>query len=160
AKEIAEDGFETYWDFLGDTPSYTYIRDPMRRLCHKLISCSISCRGQAPEKVTGTDLFYLRSIDQGTVNFSYLLAQYLFRHAEGRKSGSEMSEGHFIGHLTAHFGMVSDEGLIGLTITACEPPMIDMDELVKLNICVRLDDTWAWVAPGLERQPVAAVGVL
>ncbi|GKD24216.1 hypothetical protein Tco_1230430 [Tanacetum coccineum] len=65
-----------------------------------------------------------------------------------------MSEGHFIGRLTAHFGMVSDEGLIGLTIIAREPPMIDMDDLVKLNIYVRLDDTWAWVAPGPERQPV------
>nr|GEX37506.1 hypothetical protein [Tanacetum cinerariifolium] len=38
AKEMAEDGFEAYW---------------------------IYSRGQAPEKVTATDLFYLRSMDQG-----------------------------------------------------------------------------------------------
>ncbi|GKD69880.1 hypothetical protein Tco_1323970 [Tanacetum coccineum] len=85
--EMANDGFEAYWlgservipdkgdlrdywieissdmDFLGPTPSYVYIRDPVRKLCHRMISCSISGRGQAPEKVTGIDLFYLRSMD-------------------------------------------------------------------------------------------------
>ncbi|GJS68010.1 hypothetical protein Tco_0682575 [Tanacetum coccineum] len=34
----------------------------------------ISGRGRAPEKVTATDLFYLRRINQGTVNILYLLA--------------------------------------------------------------------------------------
>ncbi|GKE61663.1 hypothetical protein Tco_1512030, partial [Tanacetum coccineum] len=58
------------------------------RLCHKMIAYSISGREHAPEKVTGVDLFYLRSMDQGTTNVPYLLAQYLFRHAEGRKSGA------------------------------------------------------------------------
>ncbi|GJX65203.1 hypothetical protein Tco_0299546 [Tanacetum coccineum] len=65
----------------------------------------ISVRGQAPEKLTDVDLFYLRSMDRGTSNVLYLLAQYLFRHAEGRKSGARLSGGHFIGHLDAHFGL-------------------------------------------------------
>ncbi|GJW68191.1 pleiotropic drug resistance protein 1-like protein [Tanacetum coccineum] len=69
---------------------------------------------EAPEKVTATDLFYLRSMDQGTENVSYLLAQYLFRHAKGRRSGARMSGGHFIGRLADHFVLVSDEGLMGL----------------------------------------------
>ncbi|GJY61308.1 hypothetical protein Tco_0461965 [Tanacetum coccineum] len=51
----------------------------------------------APEKVTDTDLFYLRSMDEGmTVNVPYLLAQYLFKHVEGRKRGARMSGGHFV----------------------------------------------------------------
>nr|GEZ79364.1 hypothetical protein [Tanacetum cinerariifolium]GEZ88897.1 hypothetical protein [Tanacetum cinerariifolium] len=33
-------------DFLRGAPSYTYIRDPVRRLCHWLISYSISQRGR------------------------------------------------------------------------------------------------------------------
>ncbi|GKD08809.1 hypothetical protein Tco_1188494, partial [Tanacetum coccineum] len=33
-----------------------------------------------------------------------------------------------------------------------------MDELVRLQICVEIDDTWAWVALGPERQPDAAAG--
>ncbi|GJR44710.1 hypothetical protein Tco_1312813 [Tanacetum coccineum] len=37
-------------------------------------------------------------------------------------------------------------------------PVIDMAELVRLQICVKLDDTWSWVAPGPERQQVAAFG--
>nr|GEV16675.1 hypothetical protein [Tanacetum cinerariifolium] len=58
---------------------------------------SISGRGQAPEKVTATDLFYMRSMDRGTDNVSYLLAHNLFRHAEGKKSKAKISGGHFIG---------------------------------------------------------------
>ncbi|GKA35970.1 hypothetical protein Tco_0722461 [Tanacetum coccineum] len=38
-------------DFSEAVPSYTSIRDPLRRLCHRLIAVSISGRGQAPEKV-------------------------------------------------------------------------------------------------------------
>ncbi|GKB53380.1 hypothetical protein Tco_0904133 [Tanacetum coccineum] len=71
-------------------PSYTYIRDPMLRLCHRLIACSIARRSQAPKKETVTDLFYLRGVD----------------------------------------------------------------------IFEELDDTWAWVAPGPERQPNAVAGAL
>ncbi|GJZ53603.1 hypothetical protein Tco_0608488 [Tanacetum coccineum] len=59
----------------------------------------------APEKVTGIDLFYLCIIDWGTTNVLHLLAQYPFRHAEGRKSGARLSGGHFIGHLAMHFGL-------------------------------------------------------
>ncbi|GKA56539.1 hypothetical protein Tco_0755611 [Tanacetum coccineum] len=35
-----------------------------------------------------------------------------------------------------------------------------MAELVRLHICDELDDTWAWVAPGLKRQPDAVAGAL
>nr|GEZ25112.1 hypothetical protein [Tanacetum cinerariifolium] len=37
-------------DFLGTTPSYTSIKDPMLRLCHMMIACSITRRSQAPDK--------------------------------------------------------------------------------------------------------------
>ncbi|GKA79672.1 hypothetical protein Tco_0786268 [Tanacetum coccineum] len=99
-----------------------------------MIAYSIFGRGQAPEKVTGVDLFYLRSMDPGTTNIPHLLAQYLFRHAEGRKSRARLSRGHFIGGLAMHFGLVSDNGLR------------------------RFGDTWAWVAQGPERQQGAAAG--
>ncbi|GKA06504.1 hypothetical protein Tco_0685728 [Tanacetum coccineum] len=118
-------------DFLGPAPSYVLIRDPVRRLCHTMIAYSISGRGHAPEKVTGVDLFYLRSMDRGTTNVPHLLAQYLFRHAEGRKSGARLSGGHFIRCLSVHFRLVSDEGLRGLQ---------------------------AWVAQGPERQQAATAG--
>ncbi|GKG03840.1 hypothetical protein Tco_0314227, partial [Tanacetum coccineum] len=85
AEEMAEDGFGAYWlgserlipdkgdlsdywvevssgrDFLRGAPSYTYIRDPVQ------------------------------SMDRGAANVPYLLAKYLFRHAEGRKSGARLS---------------------------------------------------------------------
>ncbi|GJR41600.1 hypothetical protein Tco_1309703 [Tanacetum coccineum] len=52
-------------DFLSTIPTYTLIRVPLRRLCHRLIAFSIAGRGQTTEKVTTTDLFYLRSMDKG-----------------------------------------------------------------------------------------------
>ncbi|GKF99491.1 hypothetical protein Tco_0298274, partial [Tanacetum coccineum] len=54
-------------------------------------------------------------MDRGAANVPYLLAQYLFRHAEGRKSSARLP-----GYL--------------------EFPLIDMGELVKLNICIEIGD--------------------
>ncbi|GJW89406.1 hypothetical protein Tco_0164746 [Tanacetum coccineum] len=71
-------------DFLGLSPSYVLIRDPVRRLCHKMIAYSISSRGQAPEKACG-----------------------------GEEEQGQAVRGHFIGRLAMHFGLVSDEGLRG-----------------------------------------------
>ncbi|GJU75437.1 hypothetical protein Tco_1272507 [Tanacetum coccineum] len=106
AEEMAEDGFGAYWlgservvpdkgdlsdywvvissgrGFLRSAPSYAYIKDLVRRLCH--------------------------------------------RHTKGRKSGARLSKGHFIGRLAHHFGLVSDDGLRGLSVVASELPLIDM----------------------------------
>ncbi|GKG54123.1 hypothetical protein Tco_0557646, partial [Tanacetum coccineum] len=60
-------GISSAGDFLSIMPSYTLIMEPLRRLCHRLITFSIAGRGQALEKVTITDVFYLRSMDEGTV---------------------------------------------------------------------------------------------
>ncbi|GJY64716.1 hypothetical protein Tco_0466176 [Tanacetum coccineum] len=49
--------------------------------------------------------------------------------------------------------------LNGLTVTAPALPIIDMTELVRLQICVELDDTWAWVPAGPARQEGDARGV-
>nr|GEV72485.1 reverse transcriptase domain-containing protein [Tanacetum cinerariifolium] len=62
---------------------------------------SIAKRSQAPDKVTVTNLFYLRGMDVSSVN--------------------------------------------GLTVIVRDLFVIDMAELVRLQICVKLDNTWAWV---------------
>nr|GEY31873.1 hypothetical protein [Tanacetum cinerariifolium] len=80
---------------------------------------------QAPKKVTSIDLFYLRSMDHGTIDDPPLL------------------------------GLVSDEGLRGLQVVTRELPLIDLHELERLHICTRYGDTWAWVAQGPERQQAA-----
>ncbi|GJZ26224.1 hypothetical protein Tco_0570477 [Tanacetum coccineum] len=154
AEDMETDGIASDGDFLGVVPSYTSIWDPLRRLCHRLIAFSIFGRGQAPEKVAATDLFYLRSMDEGmAINIPYLLAQYLFRHVEGRKKGARMSDGQFISHLVEHFGLLTKERLRGLTVVVRDLTVID-----RLRICERLGYTWAWVVPRPERQQVVAVG--
>ncbi|GJZ64409.1 hypothetical protein Tco_0620830 [Tanacetum coccineum] len=151
-------GVSSVGDFLGTTPSYTAIQDPVLRLCHRLIACSIAGRSQAPEKVTVTDLFYFRGMDVGSVNVPYLLARYLRLFAAGRKSGAHISSGQFVARLAEHFGLLTAEILQGLTVIAPKLPIIDMAELVRLQICMEVDDTWAWVAMGPERQPGVVAG--
>ncbi|GKC43494.1 hypothetical protein Tco_1061216 [Tanacetum coccineum] len=105
-QEMVEAGFGAYWvrsDRL--IPNKGDLRDYW-----------IEISGQAPEKVTGVDLFYLHSMDRGTINVLHLLAQYLFRHTEERKSGARLSGGHFIRRLAMNFGLVSDQGLRGLQV--------------------------------------------
>ncbi|GJZ73493.1 hypothetical protein Tco_0637639 [Tanacetum coccineum] len=122
-------GDADYWY----TPSYTLIRVPMLRLCHRMIVCSIVGRSQAPEKVTVTDLFYLRGMDVGSINF--------------------------VARLAKHFGLFTEERLWGLTVIVQDLHVIDMAELVRLHICVKLDDTWAWVPTGPARQEGDVGGV-
>ncbi|GJR57562.1 hypothetical protein Tco_1499724 [Tanacetum coccineum] len=146
ARQIPDKGdLRDYWmgissarDFLGTAPSYTTIRDPILRLYNRLITCSIAGRSQAPEKVTVTDLFYLRGMDVGSVNVPYLLARYLRLFTAGRKSGAHISGGQFVVRLAEHFGLLTAEILGGLTVIFPELP--------------------AWVAMGPDRQPDAAVG--
>ncbi|GKE48291.1 hypothetical protein Tco_1479549 [Tanacetum coccineum] len=45
-RDISTDG-----DFLGPPPSYTLIRDPVLRLCHRMMAHSIAGRSHAPEKI-------------------------------------------------------------------------------------------------------------
>ncbi|GKB84589.1 hypothetical protein Tco_0956861 [Tanacetum coccineum] len=136
-REIATKAdLKDYWieisstgNFLTGVPSYTAIRDSLRRLCHRLITFNIFERSHAPEKMTATDLFYLRNMDQGAVNLPNLLAIYLFMHAEGRKQRSMMSKGHFIGRLVEHFGLLTEDRLRGLTVVIPDLTRIDKDEM-------------------------------
>ncbi|GKD59346.1 hypothetical protein Tco_1296855, partial [Tanacetum coccineum] len=140
ARQIPDKGgLRDYWigisfvgDFLGTSPSYTAIRDPILRMCHRLIACSIAGRSHTPEKVTVTDLFYLRRLDVGSVNVPYLLARHLRLFSAGRKSGAHISGGKFVARLAEHFGLLTAEILGGLTVIALELPIIDMARLVRL----------------------------
>ncbi|GJX28194.1 hypothetical protein Tco_0236273 [Tanacetum coccineum] len=146
-RQIFDKGdLSTYWrdisfkgDFLGTPPSYTLIRDPMLRLCHRLIACSVAGKSQAPEKVIVTDLFYLRGMDISSVNVPYLLAMYLRLFASGRKHGAMIFEGQFVSRLAEHFGLLTKERLQGFMVIVQDLPVINM-------------------ASGPERQQVAADG--
>ncbi|GJV20969.1 hypothetical protein Tco_1369989 [Tanacetum coccineum] len=104
-------GISSAEDFLGTTPSYTLIRDPMLMMCHRLIACIIAERSQAPKKVTVTDLFYLRGMDVGSVNILYLLARYLRMFVSRRKRGSMISRGQFVARMAEHFGLLTEQRL-------------------------------------------------
>ncbi|GJY64665.1 hypothetical protein Tco_0466125 [Tanacetum coccineum] len=80
------------------------------------------------------------------------------RFAAGRKSGAHISGGQFVARLAENFGLMTAEILQGLTIFALELPIIDMTELVRLQIYMEVDNTWAWVALGPERHSDAVAG--
>ncbi|GJR19896.1 hypothetical protein Tco_0968423 [Tanacetum coccineum] len=145
AEEMAEDGFEAYW--LGS---------------ERVIPDKGDLSGYWIEISSDKDFFEIHSLlyihqrsgskavsqhGPGAANVPYLLAQYLFRHAEGRKSSARLSGGYFIGRLAHHFGLVSDDGLRGLSVVTRELPLIDMGDLVKLNIYMEVGDYWAWAVP-------------
>ncbi|GJU74686.1 hypothetical protein Tco_1266091 [Tanacetum coccineum] len=98
-------------------------------------------------------------LDVGSVNILYLLSRYVRRFASGRKSGAYISGGQYVARLAEHFGLLTTEILGGLTVIAPELSIIDIGKLVRLQICMEVDDR-AWVAMGLERQPDAAAGAL
>ncbi|GJY30320.1 hypothetical protein Tco_0413815 [Tanacetum coccineum] len=82
--ELGLDEADTLWP----TPSYGYIRDPVRRMCHRLISYSISGRGHAPEKVTATDLFTEEHDQDENVPIP-VSSSTCFRHAKRREEWSQ-----------------------------------------------------------------------
>ncbi|GJZ70889.1 hypothetical protein Tco_0634740 [Tanacetum coccineum] len=143
ARQIPDKGdLSAYWigissarDFLGTTPSYTSIRDPILRLCHRVIACNIAGRSQAPEKVLEVVCF-------------------------GEEARGDDIRGQFVSRLANNFGLITKERLQGLTVIVRDLPAIDIGELVRLQICEELDNTWAWVAPGPEIQPDAVAGAL
>ncbi|GJS42981.1 hypothetical protein Tco_0568024 [Tanacetum coccineum] len=98
----------------------------------------------------------LLGLDVRSGNIPYLLARYLRRFDAGKKSGAHISGGQFVARLTKHFGLLTAEILRGLMVITPELLIIDMGELVRLQICIEVDYTWAWVAMGLERQHDAA----
>nr|GEW15923.1 hypothetical protein [Tanacetum cinerariifolium] len=49
-------------------------------------------------------------------SFGHIGWVYLFRHAEGKKRGARLYGGHFFRHLASHLGLVSDQGLRGLSV--------------------------------------------
>ena len=132
-----------YWDRIsseGDstttTLSYTLMREPMRRLCHRLIAYSIIGRGQSPEKVTTLDLFLLRSMDEGpVVNIPNFLAHYLHQIALGRDARSKMTGGHFVSRLARHFGVLGGKDPPRFEVDVARLPAIDANYLVRLGIC-------------------------
>ncbi|GJY41329.1 hypothetical protein Tco_0428599 [Tanacetum coccineum] len=74
------------------------------------------------------------------------------------KSGALIFGGQFVARLAEHFGLLTEERLQGLTVIMRELLVINMTELVRLQICEEIDDTWAWVALGPKRQPDAMAG--
>ncbi|GJT36472.1 hypothetical protein Tco_0926891 [Tanacetum coccineum] len=117
-KEMTEDRFGAYW--LG---SERLIPDK-GELSDYWVEIS-----SGSDFLRGAPLYtYIRDPnDRGAANIPYLLAQYLFRHAERRKCGARLSGGYFIRRLAHHFGLVSDDGLRGLSVVARELLWIDME---------------------------------
>ncbi|GKE17954.1 hypothetical protein Tco_1425531 [Tanacetum coccineum] len=91
------------------------------------------------------------------VNIPYLLARYLRLFASRRKHGKMISGGQFVTCLAKHFGLLTEERLQGLTVIVRDLPKIDMAELVRLQICEELDDTWAWPPAQTMAQRLARV---
>ncbi|GJU12345.1 hypothetical protein Tco_1134741 [Tanacetum coccineum] len=64
--------------------SYTTIKNPIRRLVHRLLTLTITGRYSVKEKVTLADLFYLHNMDGGElINVPWHVARFLCDKAKG-----------------------------------------------------------------------------
>nr|GEU86807.1 hypothetical protein [Tanacetum cinerariifolium] len=70
-------------------------------------------------------------------------------------AGRSQATEKFVARLAKHFGLLTIEILHGLMVIAPELLIIDIAELVRLQIYIEIDDTWAWVALGPKSTSVA-----
>nr|GFA31153.1 hypothetical protein [Tanacetum cinerariifolium] len=98
------------------------------------------------EEMQTVGLVYIRPIAQDEWGFE-------------RKQGAMISQGEFVARLAKNFGLLTEDRIQGLTVIVRDLPVINMAELVRLQICVELDYTWAWVPAGLARKEGDAGGV-
>ncbi|GJR27345.1 hypothetical protein Tco_1103577 [Tanacetum coccineum] len=91
--------------------------------------------------------------DKGDLRGMHLKRQTL---KAGSRGLAWFSGGLFIRRLAHHFGLVSDDGLRGLSVVARELSLIEMGELVKLNICMEIGDDWAWADLAPIQAPLQA----
>ncbi|GJX77385.1 ribonuclease H-like domain-containing protein, partial [Tanacetum coccineum] len=125
-EEMAEDGFRAYW--LG---------------CERLVPDKGDLSDYCIEISSGKD--FLR----GAPSYTYI-RDLVRRHAEGRKSGARLSGGHFIRRFTHHFGLVSDDGLRGLSIVA--PPELERQQVAAAGALGAAKDAPA-VDEGVQADP-------
>ncbi|GJY32489.1 hypothetical protein Tco_0416958 [Tanacetum coccineum] len=121
---IASDG-----DFLGPPPSYTLIKELLRKLCHHLITFTNFDKGQSPEKA-----------------------------CLGEKGGSLDVGWSFYCTTWYTLWVITEQSLQNLTVEVRDLPTIDPEELIKLRICKRVLDIVSWVAEGPPRQQGGAAG--
>ncbi|KAL8232845.1 hypothetical protein R6Q57_002623 [Mikania cordata] len=119
--------FET--PFTGHRVRATLIRDPLIRYIHCCIVTTISGRGQSPEWVTTTDLFYLHSLIAGRPCnlarcFTLYYASFYHRQERGTLWGDA-----FITHIARTKGMVDmlDD------LPAIEPRKLDRLTIISMK---------------------------
>lgn len=107
--------FPAYWAAVRNfaygarSPSYTYIRDPVHRLIHRLIAFSITGRREGPRKAHLPDLLFLGSIIRGeSVNIPHFLALWMCTRARGTRVSSSICGGYYVNKIARYLGVNQD----------------------------------------------------
>ncbi|GKA00196.1 hypothetical protein Tco_0672746 [Tanacetum coccineum] len=117
-------------------PSYTSIRNPIRRLVHHLLTFSIAGRHSGKEKVTLDDLFLLHSMDGGvSVDVPWHVAKFLCDKAKGSKRKSPIMGAYLIGKIASYYGLMTLGSLMNVTLGP-ETSSMSIAKLVDLGICM------------------------
>ncbi|GKB49032.1 hypothetical protein Tco_0899785 [Tanacetum coccineum] len=103
--------------------SYNSIRNPIRRLVHRLLTLSVAGRHIRKEKVTLDDLFLLHSMDGGvSVDVHWHVAKFLCDKAKGSKKKSPIVGAHLIGKIASSIPI--NRSLIQAIPTSLPPHLI------------------------------------
>ncbi|GJU56865.1 hypothetical protein Tco_1234631 [Tanacetum coccineum] len=116
-------------------PSYTSIRNPIRRLVHHLLTLSVAGRHSGKEKVTLDDLFLLHSMDGGvSVDVLWHVAKFLSDKVKGSKRKIPIMGAHLIGKIASYYGLMTLRSLMNVTLGP-ETSSMSVAKLVDLGIC-------------------------
>ncbi|GJZ16105.1 hypothetical protein Tco_0551782 [Tanacetum coccineum] len=116
-------------------PSYTTIKNDIRRLVHRLLNISINGRHNAKEKVTLEDLFFLHSMDGGDlVDVPWNVAKFFTNKSKGAKTKSMIVGAHLIGRIARSYGLMTNAHLRNVTIGQ-GTMLLNIIKLVEMGIC-------------------------
>ncbi|GKE89358.1 hypothetical protein Tco_1566833 [Tanacetum coccineum] len=87
-------------------PSYTIIKNHIRRLVHRLLTLLVACKHNAKVKVTLDDLFLLHNIDgEKMVDVPWTVAKFLSDKTKRYKKKSLIVGAHLIGRIARYNGL-------------------------------------------------------
>ncbi|GJZ14416.1 hypothetical protein Tco_0549646 [Tanacetum coccineum] len=113
---------------------YTTIKNPIRRLVHRLLTLSVAGRHNAKENVTLKDLFFLHSMDgEEMVDVLWNVAKFLSDKAKGYKKKSMIVGAHFIGRIARSYRLMSPAYMRIVTLGQ-ETSLLNTTKLVELGI--------------------------
>ncbi|KAK9062737.1 hypothetical protein SSX86_019926 [Deinandra increscens subsp. villosa] len=133
-----EDNMKTWWTtitrrrFGVNSRKITSVPNPVIRYVHRLITCSITARGEGQELVTSTDLFYLYSmVHQLPCALAHCFARFLAKQ-ESKQQRSTLYCGAYVTRIAMSLGVLDDH--IQMLSEAIPPRRLGKNTMIAMGL--------------------------